>query len=461
MNMEVLNILILDDEKRVRDEISEYLLKRNYVIHQASAPSQAFPILENYSIDIAIVDIKLPEMDGLEVLKIIKSDFNGVEVIMISGHGDMNSVIEALRNGATDYFQKPFKLMDVNHAIQRTHKFLELSRQLESSKKTIARLSEKLYLNMGSPMIGESSAIKEVSYMMQRVASTDNTSVLIMGESGTGKELVAHGIHVLSNRNKNNFHSVNCSAITDGLFESEFFGHKKGSFTGATEDRTGWFETASKGTLFLDEIGDMPIGQQAKLLRTLEERKIRKVGAQNTIDVDVRVIAASNQHLEEMAEEKKFRSDLFHRLSTFVIQLPPLRERKEDIPLLVNHFISVFSNRLNIGINGITDEAMQKLKNYHFPGNIRELKNLIERAIILSDSHHLELKNFPIFKTTNVKTKIVREKDDFDLESIEKRTIEKALEKCNFNKSKAASLLNITWQSLDRRLKKFDISVDV
>lgn len=456
--MEVLNILILDDEKRVRDEISEYLQKRNYIIHIASAPSQAFIIFENYSIDIAIVDIKLPEMDGLEVLKYIKSNYSGVEVIMISGHGDMNSVIEALRNGAIDYFQKPFKLMDVNHAIQRTHKYLELTRQLESSKKTIARLSQKLYPNLGSPMIGESNAIKEVSYMMQRVASTDNTSVLIMGESGTGKELVAHGIHLLSSRSNNLFHSVNCSAITDGLFESEFFGHKKGSFTGATEDRTGWFETASKGTLFLDEIGDMPLGQQAKLLRTLEERKIRKVGAQNTIDVDVRVIAASNQHLEEMAEDKKFRSDLFHRLSTFVIQLPPLCERKEDIPLLVNHFVSVFSTRLNLNINGISDEAMHKLKNYYFPGNIRELKNLIERALILCDSQQLDLKHFPLFKISGSKTKIIREKDDFDLENIEKRTIEKALEKCNNNKSKTASLLNITWQSLDRRLKKFGLT---
>ncbi|MBS4059710.1 MAG: sigma-54-dependent Fis family transcriptional regulator [Bacteroidetes bacterium] len=456
--MEVLNILILDDEKRVRDEISEYLLKRNYLVHIASSPSQAFAIFENYSIDIAIVDIKLPEMDGLEVLKHIKSNYNGVEVIMISGHGDMNSVIEALRNGATDYFQKPFKLLDVNHAIQRTHRFIELSRQLESSKKTIARLSEKLYLNLGSPMVGESNAIKEVSYMMQRVASTDNTSVLIMGESGTGKELVAHGIHLLSNRSKNNFHSVNCSAITDGLFESEFFGHKKGSFTGAIDERTGWFETASKGTLFLDEIGDMPLGQQAKLLRTLEERKIRKVGAQNTIDVDVRVIAASNQLLEEMTEEKKFRSDLFHRLSTFVIQLPPLRERTEDIPLLIEHFIAVFSNRLNVNINSISDEAINKLKNYHFPGNVRELKNLIERALILCDNQQLELKHFPIFKVASVKTKIVREKDDFDLENLEKRTIEKALEKSNNNKSKAATLLNVTWQSLDRRMKKFGMN---
>ncbi|MDO8899035.1 MAG: sigma-54 dependent transcriptional regulator [Bacteroidales bacterium] len=456
--MEVLNILILDDEKRVRDEISEYLLKRNYLVHLSSSPSQAFAIFEDYSIDIAIVDIKLPEMDGLEVLKHIKSNYNGVEVIMISGHGDMNSVIEALRNGATDYFQKPFKLMDVNHAIQRTQRFIELSRQLESSKKRIAKLSEKLYLNLGSPMIGESDAIKDVSYMMQRVASTDNTSVLIMGESGTGKELVAHGIHLLSSRNKNNFHSVNCSAITDGLFESEFFGHKKGSFTGANDERTGWFETASKGTLFLDEIGDMPLGQQAKLLRTLEERKIRKVGAQNTIDVDVRVIAASNQLLEEMTEEKKFRSDLFHRLSTFVIQLPPLRERTEDIPLLIEHFISVFSSRLNVNVNSISDEAINKLKNYHFPGNVRELKNLIERALILCDNQQLELKHFPIFKSSSIKTKIVREKDDFDLENLEKRTIEKALEKSNNNKSKAASLLNVTWQSLDRRMKKFGIN---
>ncbi|PKP53254.1 MAG: DNA-binding response regulator [Bacteroidetes bacterium HGW-Bacteroidetes-1] len=455
--MEILKILVLDDEERFREEISEYLQKRSYEIYLAEKPSVAFSILEANPIDIVILDIKLPEMNGLEVLKIIKSKHSEIEVIMISGHGDMNSVIESMRYGASDYFQKPFRLVEVNQAIQRTQKFIFLNRQLQQSKRTISILTEKLYQNLGSPMIGSSESILEVMDMMQRVASSDLTSVLITGESGTGKELVAHGIHLLSNRNNQVFHSVNCSAITDSLFESEFFGHKKGSYTGAFDDRPGWFEVASKGTLFLDEIGDMPLGQQAKLLRTLEDRKIRRVGSHQVIDVDVRVIAASNQNLEKMSDENKFRGDLYHRLSTFIIHLPPLRERSEDIPLLADHFLQSFASRLNKKNMSISEEAQLMLKKYSFPGNIRELRNIIERALILCDGEILHLQHFPTFRNSNHDGKNGMLRKEFDLEVSEKRIIEEALEASGYNKSKAASLLNITWQSLNRRMKKFDI----
>lgn len=455
--MKGLTILVLDDKARLREEIAEYLEKRSHTILKAAVPSEAFNLLDEHEIDIAIVDIRLPEMNGLEVLQQIKKTYPRMEVLMISGHGDMQSVIEAMRQGAFDYFQKPFKLSEVHQAIQRTQRFIELSRELEYARNSVSTLSEKLYTNIGTPMLGSSNAILRIGELMQRVAEADTTNVLITGESGTGKELVAHGIHLLSKRSNRLFHSVNCSAITDSLFESEFFGHRKGSFTGALEDRAGWFEAASGGTLFLDEIGDMPLSQQAKLLRTLEDRTIRKVGGVQNVEVDVRVIAASNHNLEKMVNEKTFRGDLFHRLSTFTIHIPPLRERLEDLYILVDHFLHLFAKRMSKPIYNISKEVLDILGRYAFPGNIRELRNLIERAVILSDGRTLEIEHFPGFEPVlNFHTPVTDPKR-FNLEAMEKATIENALKESGFNKSKAANMLGITWQTLDRKIKKHQI----
>ncbi len=454
--MEQLSILILDDEKRLRDELEEFLRRKKFLIHIAARPSEAFTKLNEESVDIMILDIKLPEMSGLEVLKKVKTDFPDIEVIMISGHGDMQSVIEAMRLGATDYFQKPFRLADIEHAIHRTQRFVTLSKQLQRYDKSISLLTQRLYETAGAPMIGKSKAIMEVMSMMEKVARADNTSVLVMGESGTGKELVAHGIHLLSDRKTKLFHAVNCSAITDSLFESEFFGHKKGSFTGAMVDRAGWFEIADSGTLFLDEIGDMPVGQQAKLLRALEERMVSRVGAHQKIPFDVRVIAASNQDLEGMANNKKFRSDLYHRLSTFIIELPPLRKRKDDIPLLVEHFLGHFANRMKIKTPKLSQEALHKITNYAFPGNIRELRNLLERAVILSDDGMITSREIPLNNHSGNSNEEILLKS-YDLEEGEMTLIKKALEKSKGNKSHAAKLLNISWQSLDRKTTKYGL----
>ncbi|MDY0077236.1 MAG: sigma-54 dependent transcriptional regulator [Bacteroidales bacterium] len=453
--MEQISILVLDDEHRLRDELEEFLSRKNFLVHKAADPSEAFEILEKHKIDIAIVDIKLPQMSGLEVLQRIKESWPKTEVIMISGHGDMKSVIEAMRQGANDYFQKPFRLADIEHAIHRTERFISLSRQLINYNKSISLLTKRLYETAGAPMIGKSEVIKEIIKLMEKVAEAENTSVLVLGESGTGKELVAHGIHLLSGRKDALFHSVNCSAITDSLFESEFFGHKKGSFTGAVDDRSGWFEIAHGGTLFLDEIGDMPIGQQAKLLRALEERKVSRVGSHQKIAFDVRVIAASNQDLEKMAAEKKFRSDLYHRLSTFVIQLPPLKERKEDIPLLVDHFLASLSSKLNKKVVMMSESAQEKLNSYDFPGNIRELRNILERAVILSEDGLISANDIPLSKSF-IKNGGEPNSETFDLEEIEKETIQKAMKHCKNNKSQAAKLLNISWQSLNRKIEKYN-----
>ncbi len=469
-----INILIIDDEPRVIEEIKEFLKAKKHVVFTANAPSKAFESIKKHRIDIVILDVRLPEMSGLEVLEKIKTDNPEIEVIMISGHGDMNTVIEAMRKGATDYFAKPFRLIDIQNAIQRTQRFILLNRKIKAMESGLDILSKKLLENIGSQLLGESRAMKTLTSMMGKVAQTDNTSVLILGESGTGKELVAHGIHYMSKRSKNTFYSVNCSAIPESLFESEFFGHKKGAFTGATEDKKGWFEIANGGTLFLDEISDMPLGQQAKLLRVLEERKVSKVGSRETINVDVRVIAASNKNLEELTSQNKFRLDLFHRLSIFVIDVPSLRERVDDIPLLANYFMRMYATKMDKAISSISDGAMTLLQNHTFPGNVRELRNIIERAVILCEGNTLLEEHFKLkgkngkavnnLQIETVTTGTLNQENEteefFDLEENEKRLIQKALEKVNGNKAKAASLLNITWQALDRRIKKYGLDED-
>lgn len=456
--MKNLTILILDDEQRVRDEIEEFLSENQFAVCKAELPSQAFNIIDKEDIDIAIVDIKLPEMDGIKVLKKIKENHPEIEVIMISGHGDMQTVIEAMRLGASDYFPKPFRLLEINNAIERTKRFIILHKKLKDAESSVSLLSKEIQDNVGHQLLGKSPAIRNIVNLMTKVARTKNTSVLITGESGTGKELIARGIHFAGSRKQNHFHSVNCSAIPETLFESEFFGHKKGSFTGAIEDKLGWFEISNKGSLFLDEISDMPISQQAKLLRVLEDKKVNKVGSRTTIDVDVRVIAASNRDLESMSETDKFRFDLYHRLSSFIIHIPPLRERREDIPILLDFFITDFSDKMALPIKSIDPRIEKQLLRYNFPGNIRELKNIVERALILCEDGELTMEHFILNPKKMSKNEIlIQEETSLDLEQTERSLIIKALEKTDHNKAKAATLLKISWQSLDRRMKKFGI----
>ncbi len=458
---EKLSILVVDDEQRVLDEIEEFLKAQKFKVHTTNHAHGVYKILSRSKIDLMILDIKLPDISGLEILEKVKAEHSNIEVIMISGHGDMNTVIEAMRKGATDYFPKPFRLVDINNAIIRTKRFMDLNKKLTKAKTNVDLLSKRLLDNIGAQLLGNSPSMHQLTSMMAKVARSDNTSVLILGESGTGKELVAHGIHYLSKRNKQLFYSVNCSAVPESLFESEFFGHTKGSFTGATDDKEGWFEIADKGTLFLDEISDMPLSQQAKLLRILEERKVSKVGSRQSKTVDVRVIAASNKDLESLASENKFRLDLFHRLSIFVIRIAPLRERKEDIPTLVDYYLDISAKRMEIKTPKVDPEVYQLLQNYDFPGNVRELKNFIERATILCEGDTLLPDHFSLNnngQASENKPKLFQEQEVvFDLEVNEKRIIQQALEKAAGNKSKAAVLLNITWQALDRRLKKFGL----
>ncbi len=449
--MNELNLLIVDDEKAYRENIEEFFSNSKMKTFSAELPSLAFDILKKNKIDIVILDLRLPEMNGLDVLKEIKKLYLEIEVIIITGHGDMDSVIKAMRLGAIDFFTKPFRLIEVQNAIERTKKFIYLQKKLNEVEMNYSLVSKELKEKFGNNIIGNSKEIKNVLNLMAKVAKAGNTSVLITGESGTGKELVARGIHSLSVRKDHYFYAVNCSAVPENLFESSFFGHKKGAFTGANEDKKGWFEIASSGTLFLDEIGDMPAAQQSKFLRVLEEKKIRKVGSHIEIPVDVRIIAATNKDAKKLVANNILRSDLYHRLSSFEIHIPPLRERIEDIPLLVDHFIELLSVNLKKNIKGINKNALEKLMTYNFPGNIRELKNMIEKAVILCDENKLSVGYFG-FAGDEYSLEI---KDSYNLQSIEKNIIEKALQKTRFNKTKAAELLNITRQALDRRIEKY------
>lgn len=454
-----LRILILDDEQLVRDELSEFLIDPNFQIFKASTPSEAFEIMNRNEVHIAIVDVNLPEMSGLEVLEKIKKEHSDIEVIMISGYSEMDSVIHSMRLGASDFFTKPFRLRDVEHSIERTKKFVNLNKSLQEVKRNYSIISKEFYEAMGYEIVGESRHMKNLINLIGKVAKTENTSVLITGESGTGKELVARAIHYLSSRKENCFYAVNCSAIPETLFESEFFGHTKGAFTGASDTKTGWFEAANKGTLFLDEIGDMQLNLQTKFLRVLEDRKIRKVGSNIEIPFDTRIIAATNQNLEELSNEKGFRLDLYHRISSFVIHLEPLRNRKEDIPLLLDYFVKYFNRIMAKNINEVDEAVVRKLLAYEFPGNVRELKNMVERAVIICDTNKLGLSHFQLndIKENYSDHYHYPSEEILDLELVEKNCILKALERSNYNKSKAADLLNITWQSLDRRIKKYKI----
>lgn len=456
-----MNILILDDEKGFRDELGEFLADYKHCTFSAERPSEAFCILKKHSIDLAIVDIKLPEMNGLDVLSKIKSLFPDVEVVMITGHGDMESVIKAMKAGAIDFFNKPFKLKDIQRTIEKSKNYINLNKNLKVSNNGYSLISKELEKNIGFSFISENAMMKTVVRLMYSVAKSDNTTVLITGESGTGKELVARGIHYLSRRARQSVHSVNCSTIPEELFESEFFGHKKGSFTNAINNKQGWFEVADNGTLFLDEIADLKLSLQPKFLRVLEDKLISRLGETTENQVDVRVVAATNYDLTQLVKEKKFRSDLYYRLNSFVIHLPPLRERRDDIPLLVDHFVKLFSDRLKKNIRKVDKKVIEHLLQYDFPGNIRELKHMIENAVILCDGNELRINHF-----FSLRQHLISEFDfrsntttTFDLEQIERNTISLALQKTNYNKSKTAKLLNISRQALDRKLQKWNIDI--
>lgn len=368
------SILIVDDERSIRNSLKEILEHEDYTIETAESGHQALEILKQKSLHLVLSDIKMPQMDGVELLEKIQKDFPAVPVVMISGHGDIETAVECIKKGAFDFLQKPLDLnrilVTVRNALDKTNLVIE--------NKT---LRKKIYSKY--EMVGNSPAIIKVHELIDKIAPTD-ARVLITGENGTGKELVAHMIHEKSQRISGPFIEVNCAAIPSELIESELFGHEKGSFTSAIKQKLGKFEQANGGTLFLDEIGDMSLAAQAKVLRALQENKITRVGGEKDINVNVRIIAATNKNLREEIEKQNFREDLYHRLSVIVVNVPSLNERKEDIPALVDYFLDKICKEYNIQVKTIDDKAVQELQKNDYKGNIRELHNIIERLIILS-----------------------------------------------------------------------------
>jgi DNA-binding NtrC family response regulator len=454
-----LNILVIDDDPVYRN-LLRTILKDRVDVLAVEAPSLAFKVLENDHVDIVICDFKLPEMDGLQVLQKIKAEHPGLEVIMISSTGDIDTVIESLRKGAADYFRKPFTANEIWLSLERTRRYVEINEKLSRASSKNATLKAQVNSLFGMPFVGDTEGILAIKHQVEMVAQTPDTSVLIIGESGTGKELVARGIHNLSRRKDEIFGAVNMSAIPESLFESEFFGHKKGSFTGAIADRAGWFESANGGTLFFDEIGEMSMSLQVKLLRVLEDRRFVKVGAQREQQFDIRVVSATNKSVDVLTDGKSFRLDLFHRLGTFVIHLPPLRERKSDIPALTDFFLSSVSKKMGKNITSIHPSVHEVLASYHFPGNIRELRNLVERAVIICQGKELTPQHFGLgasFQPQGIQAQ--EPPPTFDLHEIERVTIVRALQKVQYNKAEAARLLNIEWNALYRRIQKHGIEM--
>ena len=365
-------ILIIDDEAPIRRVLRDILENENYQVDDASTGMDALQLIKDHDFDAVFCDIKMPEMDGIETLEAIRKE-SDVPVIMLSGHGTIETAVEAIKKGAFDFIPKP---PDLNRLLITLRNALD-KKNLATENKVL-----KKAVKLQSQMIGESAPMMEVKDMIEKVAPT-NARVLITGENGTGKELVARQLHELSPRCKGPFIEVNCAAIPSELIESQLFGHEKGAFTSAIKQRKGDFELADSGTLFLDEIGDMSLSAQAKVLRALQENKIVRVGGEKEIPVNVRILAATNKNLKEEIEKGNFREDLYHRLSVIVIQVPPLRERKDDIPLFVENFVTLIAQDMGKAAPQFEPEAIEALQHYQWTGNIRELHNIVERLVIL------------------------------------------------------------------------------
>ncbi|MFV1951357.1 MAG: sigma-54-dependent transcriptional regulator [Nitrospinota bacterium] len=453
-------ILVVDDEKGMRDFLSIMLKKEGYEVITADGGAEAIDLVKDNSFDLVITDIKMPRLDGLTVLSVTGERDPHIPVIMITAFASTETAVEAMKKGAYDYITKPFKIDEIKLIVKKA---LEKKKLEEENIYLKEELKEKYQF---SNIIGKSEKMMKVYDLIRKVADS-KSAILISGESGTGKELVARAIHYNSNRRDMPFVSVNCGAMPENLLESELFGHEKGAFTDAYRDKKGLFEIANGGTFFLDEIGESPLSIQVKLLRVLQEMEFKKVGGTKDIKVDVRIIAAANKNLQEAVAKGRFREDLFYRLHVIPIDLPPLRERREDIPILVDYFIGKFNKSGNKNIRGISHNALRILENYDWQGNVRELENVIERAIVLETSDIIRLENLSdeiINKATRKKditTGFFSEEEVVDLEEtlekVEKDLLRIALKKTGGAMNKAAKLLNLSFRSMRYRLQKHDI----
>lgn len=447
-------VVVIDDDPEMRSMLVDQLEIDNYTVWKFSDGREALAFLngnkaEADQVELVLTDLRMPEVDGLSLLRNYKPKHPDVPVILMTAYASVESAVEGLRKGAFDYLTKPFKLAEMSHAVERAVMYGRLQRENKSLSKEVRKtwaLNE---------IVGKSPAMHEIFDLIERVAGS-TSSVLITGESGTGKEVIAKAIHQRSSRHDKHFVAVNCTAIPEALLESELFGHTKGSFTGATTDKRGLFEEAEGGTLFLDEIGDMNIALQAKILRVLQERQVRPVGATQNKSIDVRIIAATHKDLKKAIANSTFREDLYYRLAVIPIVMPALRHRPEDVPLLARHFLNKYSILNGGRVHGFSQEALQRLMGMSWPGNVRELENLVERLVVLSkspviqveDVPHGEEKTFENFFGQNVASLP-------SLEELEKRYIGHVLEKTGSRKEKAAQILGINRRTLYRKEREY------
>ncbi|MBW2559558.1 MAG: sigma-54-dependent Fis family transcriptional regulator [Deltaproteobacteria bacterium] len=459
-------ILIIDDEPLIRKSLKIALEEDGYDIYTAETGMKGIAVARTENIDIVFLDIKLPDIQGLDVLQKLKSLDSDLLVIMMTGYGTIESAVTAMKSGAFDYITKPFKTKDIATLIK-------LALETRSLKRDVKRFVDKDRTFYGlDKIVGQSAAIHDTIDMIKKIAQVDSSTVLIEGESGTGKELVAKAIHFSSSRCSRPFVEINCAAIPPSLLESELFGYEKGAFTDARKTKKGLIEQAHEGSLFLDEIGDMDAGMQAKILNVLQERKFRRLGGDKVIEVDVRIITATNHDLRKEVHEKIFREDLFYRINVIHIYLPPLRERTEDIPLLADSFIYEFNTLFTKHVRGIAPDALQVLTEYSWPGNVRELRNIIERIMILANPELIRREHIPAEilglsgdqgTTGTVLSGTYREIPDGGLdikeetERFQAHLIGMALEKARGHKARGAALLNVDRFALRYLMKKFNM----
>ena len=444
------NVLVVDDESVVRKGISRALANRNMHATEAANGKQALARLKNRVFDLVLLDIKMEEMDGVEVLQQIRRKYPETNVIMITGYPTIATAVHCTKLGALDYLTKPFSLDDLDAALTKVYRGKAENRAPSAGYNGLKLDSPKHLI------VGQSQPMKRIFQKIKRVAPTES-SVLISGESGTGKELVARAIHANSNRKKKEFVAVDCSALVETLLESELFGHVKGSFTGAHQTKHGLFELANHGTFFFDEITNLSLKIQAKLLRVIQEREFMKVGDQHRIKLDVRIIAASNIALSEAIQNGTFREDLFYRLSVVPLELPPLRERKEDIPILLEHFLEKLSRKMKKPPPEISAEAVEVLKEYPWPGNVREFEHVIERILILEDADVIQEGNLPSYIIQQRGDLKILPEDPFTLAELEKKYIAFVLKKTKGKKIEAARILGINRKTLAAKINKYGL----
>lgn len=453
----VRSVLIVDDEVGARESF-KMILKNDYEVFLAKDAEEAFLQIKVHSPDVILLDIILPDLDGLKVLEKIKQNDPDIIVIMITATKTVKTAVEAMKLGAYDYVTKPFDIDELRLIITRSLSTKALEQEVKFRREEMDKS-----FDFGN-IIGKSKSMKEIFKVVKQIADSKSTA-LIMGDSGTGKELISRAIHYNSNRKSYPFVTINCAAIPDTLIESELFGHEKGAFTNAIERKLGRFEVAHQGTLFLDEIGELSLATQAKILRFLEEKEFNRVGGSKTIKVDVRLITATNKNLNQLIKNGSFREDLYYRINVIPIVIPPLRERKEDIPILIDHFINKFSVENNKNVKGINKEALELLMQYEWPGNVRELENLVERVIALTFNEYIQLNELPLSfknipKINGLKESILDGKVSFlqAEEEFEREVILDALKKTNYIQSRAAEILGISRRILKYKMDKLGIN---